>query len=400
MLDLYKKRNGVVSYVFLSLIACAIIILYAQTRMSKHPLSLHGLGPNRNFFDQGGFAIDSPPSIALLFQIRRDLTTASIWEKWFRDAYDWTRSQQLEDNDMSGPLADTSSVLRAFVNYSPAFREENVKEFMPPALRSRLIPAPVDCRPEHIAACHYRLLVEATTSMPEANYFILVSEDSVPLIPFREMYNALKSDRRIRTTLVHMRHGKSLPKTTPWKGEPREIVALRLNELAWLNNTSVQINNGQNCAPDECLSWLPVVQRYGDAIDDKFNPSACLDTLSCFMVDCWDDMKLCVDSGDLAAKYPYKWNHLKEEFLLSLLHNPNIWMLRRVGDNTTVGDKREKLDEYLARFFQSDHSGYTFVHHPSVKKPLPDRGSAQSIYDVIKLYRAKEIDGLDESLIS
>eukprot|EP01055_Gregarina_sp_Pseudo9_P004841 Gregarina_sp_Pseudo_9__4840@NODE_505_length_2673_cov_77_325361_g476_i0_p1_GENE_NODE_505_length_2673_cov_77_325361_g476_i0NODE_505_length_2673_cov_77_325361_g476_i0_p1_ORF_typecomplete_len407_score73_42Branch/PF02485_21/7_2e08_NODE_505_length_2673_cov_77_325361_g476_i01271347 len=347
--------------------------------------------------DAGGFPIKQVPAVAIMFETRRGIQTSNIWERWFREAFDWIYTQGLEDPQTT-PM-DKSNILRAFVNYSPSFKSEAVREFMPPTLKHALIPAPTDCVWDNLTPCNYRLFLEAYTQMPTAEYFILVSENSMPLKTFGEIFQALKQDRRIRTSLYDLNYTKNLPKSTTWRAEPRETVELRLWDPYWTNNTWASHSSGRGvCSPDECMVWQPLAGQFGKDAGSKFYYAPCADSLSCFMVDCWWDLTMCQDTGKVGPGVPFRWIEIKEDFLMAQLRDPNRWMIRKVSDGTLVGDKKVRLDDYVANILHPNYKDLRVPPHPAANETLP-RLPGGSLYDYRRLYKEAKLYGLRDNLI-
>lgn len=348
--------------------------------------------------DVGGFVLRERPAVAMLFLMRRQLSANTIWERWYRDAFDWIYAQGLEDPNVTS--MENSTILRTYIHYSPAFSPEAVAEFLPPMLKHALISAPAECQWGDLNTCQYRLYLEAYTKFSEAEYFILVSHNSMPLKPFHYIYQALQNDRRIRTTLIALNFAQGLPKTSMWRGEPREVVEARLWDVSWLPNKWLHIWR-LSCAPDECWTWRPLIAQYGSESLQKFAFSEnCPDDFSCFMFDCWHQMKACSNTGAIKeGTNPFLWTWLNENFLLRRLNDPDNWFMRKVTDDTLVGDSKELLMDYVGRYFNSSHLNVTAPSHPYAHEDIPTFHEG-TIYDLRKAYQQQGVYGLRPSLKS
>eukprot|EP01055_Gregarina_sp_Pseudo9_P005920 Gregarina_sp_Pseudo_9__5919@NODE_942_length_2044_cov_76_823940_g476_i1_p1_GENE_NODE_942_length_2044_cov_76_823940_g476_i1NODE_942_length_2044_cov_76_823940_g476_i1_p1_ORF_typecomplete_len330_score18_47Branch/PF02485_21/0_007_NODE_942_length_2044_cov_76_823940_g476_i17901779 len=252
--------------------------------------------------------------------------------------------------------------------------------------------------PHNVRSC--RLALEAYRQMPTAEYFLMVSENTMPLEKFSDIFQALRRDRRIRTSLIDLNFAQGLPKTSAWRAEPRETVELRLNDLYW-TIADLKLDKGDKgyCHPDECLVWKPIKEHFQDDTFLKFYFSRCEDSMSCFMMDCWKDMTACKDSGKLVAPgSPFRWQELNEGFLLAQLRDPNRWMLRQVEDSVVVNGTGMRLDDYFANHTNSNYKTLKVELHPAAKQDVPRLGKG-SIYENRRQLKQAQVYGLRDNLI-
>eukprot|EP01055_Gregarina_sp_Pseudo9_P000082 Gregarina_sp_Pseudo_9__81@NODE_1054_length_1919_cov_11_224468_g986_i0_p1_GENE_NODE_1054_length_1919_cov_11_224468_g986_i0NODE_1054_length_1919_cov_11_224468_g986_i0_p1_ORF_typecomplete_len387_score9_41Branch/PF02485_21/6_7e07_NODE_1054_length_1919_cov_11_224468_g986_i06281788 len=369
----------------------SFLLGHSGAQLTRSPTVILDRSPE---LDPGNFSLNQIPSVALMFQMRRQLSTNHVWERWLRDSFDWIYAQGLEESHVT-PMQN-STILRTYVNYSPSFRHDAVREFLPPTMKHALVDGPPDCVWDDLTPCNYRLFLEAFTKFPEAQYFILISHNSIPLKPFSYMFEALKTDRRIRTTVIDFDFADGLPKTTSWRAEPREVVELRISDPYWLNSTWPHSKKGW-CGPDECTIWKPLVSSFPTSFSEKFALAPCIDHKACFTFDCWSGQKGCKHSGETDSTSPFHWKKINEEFLLEQLKDPNKWFLRKVEDETPIGDDHIPTHKYLAKYFDSNYQDLILPVHPAANEKIPKK-THSNLYEHRELYKKAKLYGLRDDI--
>lgn len=148
-----------------------------------------------------------PPKIALLFMITESLKLPRVWTHWFEDARQWSRSQL----DLGiGPYAnltttDDSPLFTVYTHDGGVWDQEDERITVPyttfstsliEELRNSLVPT-VDNTWGSINWVEHQLLHDAMKD-ERNSAFILVSDFTIPVKPFRFIYEEFQANPRSR----------------------------------------------------------------------------------------------------------------------------------------------------------------------------------------------------------
>lgn len=336
--------------------------------------------------------------IGLLMLVDDRIEAPEVWDKWITDANNW--SKQLYDSKI-GPYSKIdskfASLLKVHIHVANNSVDMKEKGFSDTFIRGR-VPT-VKCVWGNLNFCQAQLYRHALSD-PAVDCMILVSDSSIPLKPFSEIYKEWEENPRSRFDLFYPKE-PLIAKHAEWTVLKRSHVhALFQHQEKWLCDQWLWIRKqtmslGEWAAPDEYLFSHALIEILGPekfsqeintAKSDDFvrliNTAASLPDafgpvhppmLHWLCRSNWHKQPSTIEAHQVLVKYgiptndcgwlgnyevtrlasPVTYHTLRESALDALSKTPGVWFLRKVTPSTKVQLDKYNITDSSSRRFSS-----------------------------------------------
>lgn len=284
--------------------------------------------------------------IAMLFMTYTGIKNGNLWLRWADNAYRSLESPELKTEEEENKwmsrmtnLSTSSEDLRFFVQYQYLLNTTRIQERVPPPLVNTLLTTPGRCFWGDLTPCKVALLRAAYNSMPSAQWFAVVSGDTVPFATFAHMREMLRQDMRNRIAIsdMVMSQKNSHIKASNWQVLNRATVRILLdNPDKWVRLAPVP-----GGAVDEYYPLNFLLEKEGNEFLRKIKPGNLhvrgwpygLDNESLVMYECWDECELDTD-------LPTQFKRVSSQLYHTLVSDPETWFGRKFYENSIVDEGR------------------------------------------------------------
>eukprot|EP01056_Protomagalhaensia_sp_Gyna25_P001453 Protomagalhaensia_sp_Gyna_25__1452@NODE_1736_length_1575_cov_153_899740_g1425_i0_p1_GENE_NODE_1736_length_1575_cov_153_899740_g1425_i0NODE_1736_length_1575_cov_153_899740_g1425_i0_p1_ORF_typecomplete_len481_score64_66Branch/PF02485_21/2_3e06Mob_Pre/PF01076_19/1_2Mob_Pre/PF01076_19/1_6e03_NODE_1736_length_1575_cov_153_899740_g1425_i0561498 len=356
-----RSRSWVLKYCLIVILISAVSLGYLSYIFAERQ--------TMNSFDEAAWALVSmreqllkssipmpyngsePFGVALLFETYVGMELSEIWHRWFEDAHQWIEKRlgYVHSDEGSNPI------LQAFVHYSYKVNRTFVEQGVPPLLRPGVVNEPAICSWQSTTECAAKLYLEAYSRMPSAQMFILISHNTIPLKPFRAVYESLHQDTRNRISFLALYHNyhDSNPKYSNWKIWNRKTVEdLLMHQDMWSHQrvlgggpdeltevaALLKLKGESFLSQVNCALWIAHPDGYDTTTRMREHGSEFCHQLG-FTFECWDHCGVyCNGPSDFepGAGSPVVWKSIKASALDELIATPHIHWGRKFTAGTMV----------------------------------------------------------------
>lgn len=279
------------------------------------------------------------PKIAMLFMIRSKLNQSTAWKIWLKDAKDKV--------NVYIHAADTNST-------TPAVKEKNWPK--------GYIQVPyTNGEWGNLNEIMGTLLTSAINHDIDNTFFIFISETTIPLRPFCEIYDQLIENPRSRFSMSNnaitewgtSKHSQWIVLIRP------HAIALAQNLDQWTCKQWIALashgSDNSVAAPDEYLPLYALLRIYGrtqlTAYINSGNGMFSDTDLYKHTIVSWNQKETAqLGHAAYGSSAPTVFDELKEQSLENLIEDKSKWFLRKVLSNATVIEEEDHEEWPLSKW--------------------------------------------------
>lgn len=400
----------------LGLLTVSILLAGYTQWTSSRAKSLVNLKTNGNTPHQ------SLPVVVCIFITTHGLQTPTIWQHWFDDFQNHLRLTRDLPENLPGP----NPWLRGVLTHAPDVDMAQLTDRTPPWLRPHVDPTAIPSAWGKLLPSVHQALKFAREEHPDGDYFLMLSDSTIPLKPFRIIWGEIAADSRSRIDVYCKSHFNGVPKHSQWLLLNRPHIDTLLQEpvtnwttppVTWVaGNCLPGAAAGDEYFPLKRLIFAREILVVGSSSEyaggrESFELSSIIrdknaslvDTLSWYTFVYWRAYKTlpareAIGDYDFTHGHPSEFTSLKSGFLRWMVSRQNSWFMRKVRGGTRVADCTESPMTWLARTLGSpDLAKDTFLSDGTfIPYARPLAAADCALEDFLPTLWAYDSDALDQ----